>query len=291
MSAFTSDAVLSWRQAADALKDAGYPLAIIEAHHAEAVRNSTQQKLKHQATIDFYSTYLASYPAALILDLGAGAGEVAKPLSRLPNVTSIVAYDIELSAMRPLIEAVAQHYAYQMAEASNNGSLAKISFCSNGSAWQLPFLDQSFDAVVCRYAMHHIEKPCETVQEIYRCLKPGGVFLYSDPVMPEHARDTTHGLYALKESSFHGYLTYHETIDMVTQAGLIIQGLRPYDYGRGTMDQYLKSVEHDAMKAHLIRAWCHLDAKTKQQFKWKGTVNGDFIVYPVVDLAAQKPLS
>lgn len=39
----------------------------------------------------------------------------------------------------------------------------------------LPFKDATFDCVVCTEVLEHVEKPKETVLEIKRVLKPGGV--------------------------------------------------------------------------------------------------------------------
>lgn len=65
----------------------------------------------------------------------------------------------------------------------------------------LPYADSSFDLVGCRIAMHHFMNPCLFMNEVYRVLKPGGVFALIDSVVgPEDAelncieliRDTTH---------------------------------------------------------------------------------------------------
>lgn len=65
----------------------------------------------------------------------------------------------------------------------------------------LPYGDGSFDLVGCRIAMHHFHIPCMFMGEVFRVLKPGGVFALIDSVVGmedeelnriELIRDTSH---------------------------------------------------------------------------------------------------
>ena len=46
-----------------------------------------------------------------------------------------------------------------------------------GDAYQLPFPNRSFDALVCVRVLHHIEDPAAVFAEFGRVLRPGGVLL------------------------------------------------------------------------------------------------------------------
>lgn len=50
-----------------------------------------------------------------------------------------------------------------------------------GSAESIPFPDNSFDFVVCRSLLHHLDDPNIGLKEMYRVLKPGGKFACWDP--------------------------------------------------------------------------------------------------------------
>jgi SAM-dependent methyltransferase len=45
----------------------------------------------------------------------------------------------------------------------------------------LPFPDASFDAVLCTEVIEHIPDPAETIREMHRVLKPGGLLLVTLP--------------------------------------------------------------------------------------------------------------
>lgn len=48
-----------------------------------------------------------------------------------------------------------------------------------GDVQNLPFADNSIDAIICIAILEHVEEPIKAVKEIYRVLKPGGYcFIY-----------------------------------------------------------------------------------------------------------------
>jgi ubiquinone/menaquinone biosynthesis C-methylase UbiE len=95
----------------------------------------------------------------LLLDVAAGTGHAARELA--PRVRAVVALDVTPA----MLEA-------GKAAAERDG-VRNVVFM-RGDASALPFLDGSFDVVVTRFALHHIERPREMLAEIARCVRPGG---------------------------------------------------------------------------------------------------------------------
>lgn len=238
-------------------------------------RDRWQKDPEHRKTLEFYAWFISGFENARVLDVGAGPGTVAVPLSLLENVSEIVCFDQDTTTLEEL-ERVARKL----------GS-SRIKIASDGQPWNLTFENESFDVVVCRYAMHHFENQHGAFLEFHRCLKPGGILLYSDPAMPPHSRDTTHGLYCVRQSSFYGYRTYHEMLELLGSASLQMISIRSYDYQRGTLDDYLGETE-SVLREPLTRAWLALDERTKLELKWLGRRDGAFITYPIIDIAASR---
>jgi len=96
---------------------------------------------------------------ARVLDLGCGPGWVSHNLVDDYDLTGV---DVEEDAVK-----LCQ-------------SLYKAEYMV-GSAFDLPFSDDQFDAVIFTEAIEHFENPKPAVTEITRVLKPGGMALVTTP--------------------------------------------------------------------------------------------------------------
>lgn len=105
----------------------------------------------------------------LALDIATGGGHVTKALS--PHVAQVFSTDLTLE----MLETAKKH----LDQTCNN-----VSYVLADSE-ALPFLNESFDIVVCRIAAHHFPNPDRFIREVNRVLKPGGKFLLIDNVSPE----------------------------------------------------------------------------------------------------------
>jgi ubiquinone/menaquinone biosynthesis C-methylase UbiE len=56
-----------------------------------------------------------------------------------------------------------------------------------GEAVALPFPDEAFDIVTCRFAFHHMEEPRRAFAEMLRVTKPGGMVVLCDGYAPDDA--------------------------------------------------------------------------------------------------------
>ena len=115
--------------------------------------------------VDWLFARLALDPDQLVLDVAAGTGHAGRRLA------AAVRCVIALDATPAMLE--------QGRRAAAAAGLGNIVF-EQGDAGALPFLDGSFDIVVCRFAVHHFEDPRIQVAEMTRCVRPGGTVVIAD---------------------------------------------------------------------------------------------------------------
>ncbi len=96
-----------------------------------------------------------------VLDLGCGRGGVVELIWR----------DVRFAAgLDPDSLSLAEHRAAGMPVVRGIGE-------------RLPFVDGSFDLIVCLWVLEHLREPRITLREVNRVLRPGGHFIFVTPNM------------------------------------------------------------------------------------------------------------
>lgn len=129
----------------------------------------TSSTHSNKSDLDQITAWLEPDTSWTVLDIATGGGHVAKELSR--SAGNVFATD--------LTKEMLQNTARHLKDEKNIQYVV-------ADAEQLPFLDNTFDAVTCRIAPHHFPDPHQFIQEVQRVLKPGGSFLMIDNVAPEN---------------------------------------------------------------------------------------------------------
>lgn len=137
----------------------------------------------------------------VILDVACGAAHVAEQTA--PLVHQVVGVDVtpELLALG--------------AQRLRDSGVANV-LLQQGTADRLPFVDESFDLVVCRSALHHFGNPADAVSEMARVCRPQGRVVVSDLVAPD--RSTRHiydALHRLLDPSHARAFTADEIADLL----------------------------------------------------------------------------
>lgn len=109
-------------------------------------------------------------PHAAILDSGSGRGDFARAFARKGKTMDMDVWAIDGS-----------HY-----EKAKDGGVNFIGDFDLETG-RLPFADNRFDLVFSKSVLEHIHKPRQYLAEIYRVLKPGGVFV---ALVPDCVRRT-----------------------------------------------------------------------------------------------------
>lgn len=103
-----------------------------------------------------------------ILDLGVGSGYLSFPIAKKYPDISIVGLDIVEKALK-----------VNRAKAKEE-NIRNISFITYNGI-DFPFVDNEFDMVISRYALHHFPDIQKSISEVSRVIKSGGFLFISDP--------------------------------------------------------------------------------------------------------------
>jgi SAM-dependent methyltransferase len=115
-------------------------------------------------------------PSAVVLDLGAGAG-IVEQMNFKGCAARVCGVDLDPRVVtNPMLD---------------EGRV--------GNASDIPYKDMQFDLVFADNVVEHLADPLASFNEVFRVLKPGGVFLFKTPnrahYMPFIARSTPHGFH------------------------------------------------------------------------------------------------
>ena len=156
-------------------------------------RNANEERMRFQV-----ATKLARvYPGSRVLDIGSRNGDLRR---YLPHV-QYTGMDIAPEFAAPNV------IAWDVA---------------NG----LPFQDASFDAVFMVEVLEHVPAPYLTAQEIYRALRPGGVWVVSVP-NPYHVKELLWNLFGVADRQGHLYSWTKQTMTRLGEmAGFRLTGYR-----------------------------------------------------------------
>jgi ubiquinone/menaquinone biosynthesis C-methylase UbiE len=105
----------------------------------------------------------------ILLDVACGAAHVAQLAA--PHVRQVVGVDLTPALLR------------LGAERLGHAGVGNV-LLQEANATSLPFVDASFDLVLCRAAAHHFPHPDRLVAEMVRVCRPGGRVAVSDLVAP-----------------------------------------------------------------------------------------------------------
>ncbi|QPC80572.1 methyltransferase domain-containing protein [Phototrophicus methaneseepsis] len=144
-----------------------------------------------------------------VLDIATGGGHTARTFA--PFVADVVASDIAEN----MLAAAKSHILEQ--------GITNVSF-EEADAEKLPFEANQFDLVTCRIAPHHFPKAGQFVKEAARVLKPGGLLLIEDQVVPDDVESAQfiNDFETLRDPSHYRVYTQAEWQTMYEEAGLTV---------------------------------------------------------------------
>ena len=109
--------------------------------------------------------------SGIMLDVGCGEGRHIFGIMQEHPEMKCIGLDMDNDSLHKAEE------GYEYFKSISNAGAEFI----KGSAYSLPFLDNSLDLIVCSEVLEHLHQYNDAVKEIHRVLKPGGKFYASVP--------------------------------------------------------------------------------------------------------------
>ncbi len=145
-----------------------------------------------------------------VLDIATGGGHTA--LKFAPYVERVVAADLTPNML---------HAAREFIKGQGSSNVQYLA----ADAESLPFPKGFFDLVTCRIAPHHFPDCARFVEDATRTLKPDGLLIVQDQLMPEDesAARYVNEFERLRDPSHHWAYTQVDWMKMFTNAGLDVE--------------------------------------------------------------------
>jgi ubiquinone/menaquinone biosynthesis C-methylase UbiE len=182
-------------------------------------------------------------PHQRALDIATGGGHTA--LAVAPHVAHITVTDLTPRMLEKarefLLSQTVSNAQFQLADAEH-----------------LPFAEASFDRVTCRIAAHHFPNIVQSVKEVARVLKRGGLYLLIDCMAPDDQElDTFDNTVEKWRDPSHGRsCTPEEWRTFFMQAGLLVEQVeffrKTHDYDDWTTRSRMPADEKAKLAQFLL---------------------------------------
>ena len=181
----------------------------------QALPFSEAPSMRDRAAIDLLLASAYAGPAHRSLDVACGPGLVALAFAK------VVAYAVGLDATPAMLD--------RARELQRQAGLSNVEWHC-GDAGRLPFGDDTFDIVTCRFAFHHVEHPATVLAEMKRVVKPDGMVVVCDGVASSDPSQASafNEMERLRDPSTVRFLTLAELRALFDGAGLPVDAERRY---------------------------------------------------------------
>jgi ubiquinone/menaquinone biosynthesis C-methylase UbiE len=175
-----------------------------------------------------------------VLDIATGPGYIAEAFARCAR--EAVGVDLT-DAMLALAR-----------ERTKERGVCNVSF-QTADAQNLPFEDRTFDVVVCRLALHHLQEPLAVLREMARVCRAGGAVLVEDIYASEHSGRATYQdrWEILRDPSHVRTLPLSEMLRLFCEAGLETDAVTTADDLTPEVERWLATTKAPIERANEVR--------------------------------------
>jgi SAM-dependent methyltransferase len=175
-----------------------------------------------------------------VLDIATGPGYIAEAFAR--NAREVVGVDLT-DAMLGIAK-----------ERTKARGISNVSFRA-ADAQNLPFESGAFDVVVCRLALHHLQRPLKVVREMARVCQTGGTLLVEDIYASESPERAAYQnrWEILRDPSHVRALPLSELLQLFRDAGLETDAVNTADDLTPEVERWLATTKTTSERATEVR--------------------------------------
>jgi ubiquinone/menaquinone biosynthesis C-methylase UbiE len=130
--------------------------------HGTAPSEQERLVLLNRMTNPAFFEFIEIPVKSKVLEIGAGMGIFAQHLAKNFSDSKIHTVEISMEQIRNCSDNIANLISIQ------------------GDAHYLPYKNDIFNVIFCRYLLEHVSQPLEVLRQIYQSLKPGGKFFIQE---------------------------------------------------------------------------------------------------------------
>jgi len=223
-------------------------------------------------------THVPGEPGALVLDVAGGTGHVARAYA-------------DTAALAVVLDLTREMLAAGRREAQA-AALRNLLFVL-GDAARMPFLDETFDLVVSRFAVHHFAQPAEQIGEMVRVCRPGGRVAVVDLVAADGELATKQNqLERVRDPSHTRALPIWELSQLLEQRATTVVHQVFHDQAL-SVERWLSQAKTPAEIGHAVRAQLEAELDGDAPTGMRPVVHGDVLhlTQRWAILVAEKPAS
>jgi ubiquinone/menaquinone biosynthesis C-methylase UbiE len=255
------------------------------SHHKEMVREEfTRQANDYAAApmirdidhIERLVSVVAPRPEARVLEIATGPGHVAMAFAKVTR--EVIGVDLTEAPLK-----IAERMRAER-------GLHNVTFRQADVETRLPFGDNEFDVVVCRFAVHHFENPALVIAEMARVCRIDGTVAIEDLISSEHpARAEYYNRFEqLRDTSHTRALALSELVKTIASAGLEIMRFESAAL-KNPVDRWFASAQTTPDREAEARAMIERDLNEDLSGVRPARIDGElFFTYRLAIVTARK---
>jgi len=184
---------------------ASHRARILDQFTRQAVPFSQSPSVSNQEALNFIVQSAGAGPADTVLDVACGPGLLVSAFAR------VVRHATGIDITPAMLE--------QARRAQQEQQLSNVSW-KQGDVTSLPYPDEHFSIVSCRFVFHHLEEPVVVLNEMKRVCKHGGKVVVADMAPPPEKAAALDEEEKLRDPSHVRALPEAELLALCADAGL-----------------------------------------------------------------------